>query len=93
MTRMRIGILSDIHGNLPALEAVLADMSRRSLDAMFCLGDLVGYGAFPNEVTATIKTSGIPTIMGNSTMAWASIATSAAVRIETPARKRAATAR
>jgi len=62
---MRIGILSDIHGNLPALEIVLADMSRRSLDAMFCLGDLVGYGAFPNEVTAAIKASGMPTIMGN----------------------------
>jgi putative phosphoesterase len=62
---MRIGILSDIHGNMPALEAVLTDMSRRQLDAMFCLGDLVGYGASPNEVTAEIKASGIPTIMGN----------------------------
>ena len=50
---------------MPALEAVLSDMSRRKLDAMFCLGDLVGYGAFPNEVTAEIKASGIPTIMGN----------------------------
>ena len=62
---MRIGVLSDIHGNMPALEAVLTDMSRRQLDAMFCLGDLVGYGASPNEVTAEIKASGIPTIMGN----------------------------
>ena len=41
---MRIGILSDIHGNLPALEVVLADMHGRELDALFCLGDLVGYG-------------------------------------------------
>jgi predicted phosphodiesterase len=39
---MRIGIISDIHGNLPALEAVLADIERRRLDALYCLGDLVG---------------------------------------------------
>ena len=62
---MRIGVLSDIHGNLPALERVLADMDGRKLDAMFCLGDLVGYGAFPNEVVEVIRRSGIPTIMGN----------------------------
>jgi putative phosphoesterase len=62
---VRIGILSDIHANLPALEVVLDHMSRQHLEAMFCLGDLVGYGAFPNEVTALIKSSGIPTIMGN----------------------------
>lgn len=62
---MRIGILSDIHGNLPAVERVLEDMYSRDLDAMFCLGDLVGYGASPNEVTERIKAAGIPTIMGN----------------------------
>ena len=62
---MRVGILSDIHGNLPALEAVMADIQRRRLDALYCLGDLVGYGAFPNEVTETIQESGMPTVMGN----------------------------
>jgi putative phosphoesterase len=62
---MRIGILSDIHGNLPALERVLEDMYCRDLYAMFCLGDLVGYGASPNEVIEQLKASGIPTIMGN----------------------------
>lgn len=62
---MRIGIISDIHGNLPALEAVLQDLRPKGLDALYCLGDLVGYAAFPNEVTERIRAEGIPTIMGN----------------------------
>src|SRR5262249_11252997 len=62
---MRIGILSDIHGNLPALEAVIADVMVRELDAVYCLGDLVGYGAFPNEVVGRIRNLRMPTIMGN----------------------------
>jgi putative phosphoesterase len=62
---MRIGIFGDIHGNLPALEAVLADLKARHLDRVYCLGDLVGYGASPNEVTARIQAEQIPTIMGN----------------------------
>ena len=45
---MRIGLLSDVHGNLPALEAVLEACSIRC-DALWCLGDTVGYGASPNE--------------------------------------------
>ncbi|RYZ29857.1 MAG: YfcE family phosphodiesterase, partial [Sphingobacteriales bacterium] len=40
---MRIALFSDIHANLPALEACLEDMDRRRPDAIFCLGDLVGY--------------------------------------------------
>lgn len=62
---MRIGIVSDIHGNLPALDAVLADLSTRQVDALYCLGDLVGYGASPNAVVQRIRDEGIPTIMGN----------------------------
>jgi putative phosphoesterase len=62
---MRLAIISDIHANLPALEAVLADVAGRRPDAVYCLGDLVGYGASPNEVTARIRAEGIPTIMGN----------------------------
>jgi putative phosphoesterase len=62
---MRVGIISDIHGNLPALEAVMQDIKSKSFDALYCLGDLVGYGAFPNEVTEAIKAGGMPTIMGN----------------------------
>jgi len=60
-----VTIFSDIHANLPALEAVLADMDRRGLNHRYCLGDLVGYGTFPNEVTAAIRRLGIPTIQGN----------------------------
>jgi putative phosphoesterase len=62
---MRIGIISDIHGNLPALEAVLLDIAARRFDAVYCLGDLVGYAPFPNEVTERIRAEGIPTIVGN----------------------------
>lgn len=62
---MRLAIISDIHGNLPALEGVLADVARQSPDAVYCLGDLVGYGASPNEVTERIQADGMPTIMGN----------------------------
>ncbi len=62
---MRIAVFSDIHGNKHALDAVLADIKSREPDLVVCLGDLVGYGAFPNEVVQTIKTLGISTVMGN----------------------------
>lgn len=62
---MRIAIISDIHGNVSALDAVLADLRSRSIDATYCLGDLVGYAAHPNEVTARVRVENIPTIMGN----------------------------
>ncbi|GAB3719041.1 metallophosphoesterase family protein [Spirosoma flavus] len=62
---MRIALFSDIHANLPALEAVLADIDSRQPDAVYCLGDLVGYNIWPNEVIATIRKRGIPTIAGN----------------------------
>ncbi|HVP21371.1 MAG TPA: metallophosphoesterase family protein [Anaerolineaceae bacterium] len=61
----RIAIFSDIHANLPALQAVLADMDQRGLNQRYCLGDLVGYGTFPNEVIEIIRGNKIPTIMGN----------------------------
>ena len=52
---MRIAIISDIHGNLSALDAVLADLRTRPVDVVYCLGDLVGYAAHPNEVTERIR--------------------------------------
>lgn len=61
----RITVFGDIHGNLPALEVVLADMEARQLPNWYCLGDLVGYGTFPNEVIESIRGRNIPTIMGN----------------------------
>ena len=62
---MRIALFSDIHGNLQALEAVLADIGAQKPDAVYCLGDLVGYGANPNEVAERLRREGYPTVMGN----------------------------
>lgn len=58
-------IFGDIHGNLPALEAVFADMAACGLSDPYCLGDLVGYGTWPNEIVEAIRARGILTIMGN----------------------------
>ena len=60
-----IALISDIHSNLPALEAVLGNIAERGLAVRYCLGDLVGYGTFPNEVIETVCQQGIPTVMGN----------------------------
>lgn len=62
---MRIALFSDIHANLPALEAFFKDVDQRKVDAMYCLGDLVGYNAWPDEVVAEIRKRCIPTIAGN----------------------------
>jgi putative phosphoesterase len=61
----RIAIFSDLHGNSTATEAVLAAIDAERPEAAFCLGDLVGYGACPNETIALTRERGIPTIMGN----------------------------
>ncbi len=58
-------VFSDVHGNLPALDAVLADIERRGVAHTLCLGDLVGYGPSPNEVALLLRDRGIPTLMGN----------------------------
>lgn len=66
MRGMRVAIFSDIHGNLPALEAVLSDIEADAeIERVYCLGDLVGYAPFPNEVIERIQSAGIPTLMGN----------------------------
>jgi diadenosine tetraphosphatase ApaH/serine/threonine PP2A family protein phosphatase len=61
----RVAIFSDINGNLAALRAVWADMDARGLENRYCLGDLVGYGTFPNEVIQFIRDHNVPTLMGN----------------------------
>lgn len=61
----RVAIFSDIHANLPALQAVLDDIEAAGIEAVYCGGDLVGYGPHPNEVCALIEDRGIPTIYGN----------------------------
>ena len=62
---MRIALFSDIHANLPALESCLADIDARKPDALYCLGDLVGYNIWPNEVIQEIRKRKIPTLAGN----------------------------
>lgn len=62
---MRIALFSDIHANLPALEACFKSMDEQKPDAIYCLGDLVGYNTWPNEVINEIRRRGIPTIAGN----------------------------
>lgn len=62
---MKIALFSDIHANLPALQACLQSMEAQKPDAIYCLGDLVGYNIWPNEVIAEIRRRGIPTIAGN----------------------------
>jgi putative phosphoesterase len=62
---MRVAVITDIHGNLPALEASLAAIDAIGVDATYCGGDLVGYGPHPNEVCALLEERGIPTIYGN----------------------------
>ncbi|MDI6711507.1 MAG: metallophosphoesterase family protein [Bacillota bacterium] len=62
---MRIAVIADVHGNLYALQAVLADVRRRGVERVFCAGDLVGYGPQPGEAIALLKEERIPTVMGN----------------------------
>lgn len=63
---MRYALVSDIHANLPALEAVLADIdARRDIDAVYHVGDLVGYAPWPNEVVALIRSRAIGGVAGN----------------------------
>jgi predicted phosphodiesterase len=62
---MKIALFSDIHANLPALEAFFADVESRNPDALYCLGDLVGYNIWPNEVIHEVRKRHIPTIAGN----------------------------
>ncbi|KAA2242690.1 metallophosphoesterase family protein [Chitinophaga agrisoli] len=62
---MKIALFSDIHANLPALEAFFNDVDTRQPDAIYCLGDLVGYNIWPNEVIREIRKRRIPAIAGN----------------------------
>lgn len=62
---MRIALFSDIHANLPALQSFFEDVETRNIDAIYCLGDLVGYNIWPNEVVEEIRKRKIPTIAGN----------------------------
>jgi predicted phosphodiesterase len=62
---MRRAIISDLHANLEALTQVLADIDRQKCDDIICLGDLVNYGANPNEVIALLDKRKVPCLLGN----------------------------
>ncbi|UPK72472.1 metallophosphoesterase family protein [Chitinophaga filiformis] len=62
---MTIALFSDVHANLPALEAFFNDVEQHKPDAIYCLGDLIGYNIWPNEVISEIKRRKIATIAGN----------------------------
>lgn len=62
---IQIAIISDIHGNLLALNEVLSDIQNRSIYQIYCLGDLVDFAPWGNEVIEKIKNKGIPCLLGN----------------------------
>lgn len=67
---MRVALLSDIHGNCFALDAVLAALAAESIDQIVCLGDVAIFGPQPRAALTRIKVLGCPVVMGN-TDAWA----------------------
>ncbi|RYE04820.1 MAG: metallophosphoesterase [Rickettsiaceae bacterium] len=62
---MKIALFSDVHGNLPALEAVLADIEAQQVDVCYCLGDLVDFAPWPNEVIDLLRRRNVLVIQGN----------------------------
>src|SRR5829696_769110 len=62
---MKIALFSDVHANLPAMEACLKSIDEQKPDVIYCLGDLVGYNVWPNEVINEIRRRRIPSIAGN----------------------------
>jgi putative phosphoesterase len=62
---MRLAVIADMHGNLPALEAVLADIARRGVDRIVDLGDCVSGPLWPRETCALLMARGFPTVRGN----------------------------
>src|SRR5439155_23779286 len=67
--RMRVAVISDIHGNLHALEAVLQDVDAQRVDVTWCLGDLVGYGPRPNRCCALAAERAAICLAGNHDLA------------------------
>lgn len=66
---MRVAIISDIHGNLPALEAALSAIDGSGIDEVWCLGDVVGYGAQPDECAALVWERCAVSLAGNHDLA------------------------
>ena len=68
---MRIAIVSDIHGNLDAIKSVLSDIDQSRVDAIFSLGDNIGYGPEPQQVVELLQKRNIPSVIGNHELALA----------------------
>ena len=81
MGTMRVALISDIHGNLTALEAVLAELADEPVDQIVCLGDVAIFGPQPREALARVRELACPVVMGN-TDAWALSPTPHPVRDE-----------
>ncbi len=62
---MKIAVISDIHGNLEALAAALRIIKEQEIETTYCLGDIVGYGANPNECIDELHSRNIPCLLGN----------------------------
>lgn len=62
---MLLALIGDIHANLPALKAVLAEIKSAGCEQVFDLGDIVGYGPFPNECVSLLRRRKVPSVMGN----------------------------
>jgi diadenosine tetraphosphatase ApaH/serine/threonine PP2A family protein phosphatase len=70
---MRLGIFSDVHSNLEALQAVVAGYQDKQIDRYICLGDVVGYGANPNECCDIVKDLASVVVLGNHDAAVAGL--------------------
>ena len=82
---IRLALISDIHANLPALRAVIADIDQRQdVTAIYHLGDLTGYAPWPNEVVALLRQRAIPGISGNYDSTVATDYKHCGCRAETP---------
>jgi len=66
---VRYAVFSDVHGNVEALDTVLADAGRQRADVYLCLGDTVGYGPDPNECASRVQKLGGPALVGNHDLA------------------------
>ena len=66
---MKVGIISDIHGNYHALEAVAKELQEEKVNEVWCLGDVVGYGAFPNECLEWVFENCSQLVLGNHELA------------------------
>ena len=69
---MKLAVISDIHANLEALEAVLSDIESQQVERIICLGDMIGYGPDPDGVVSRVRELGITCVLGNHEAALSS---------------------